>query len=518
MPKNKRVPMLKIREILRLKFEANLSVRQIAAAQKISVGVVTKYLQRANEQGLSWPLPPSLSDAELASLLQLKRGGSRVNRKGVVPPDCSVIQHELKHKGMTLQLLWEEYAQQHPDAHYSYVHYCVIYRKWRAKQKLSMRQDHRAGEKLFVDYCGPTMPVVNPKTGEIREAQVFVAVMGASNYTYAEATWSQSIPDWVGSHVRTFEFLGGVPEVVVPDNLKSAVTQACRYEPDINTTYQQLAAHYGVAIIPARPYKPKDKSKAEVGVQIVERWIMMRLRHHTFYTLASLNQAIQSLLEDLNQRTFQKRQGSRASLFAQLDKPALKPLPATRYEYTEIKKARVHLDYHVEYGGHYYSVPYQLVKETVYIYASPTIIRVRYGNKTVAEHPRSYAGAGHSTDAKHMAKTHRKHQQWSPLRFIRWANTIGPHVQQVVEHQLNTRRHPEHGYRACLGILNLAKRYSEQRLEAACHRALTIGAPNYKNIDSILRKGLDKVPLETAPEQTDLPLNHENVRGSDYYH
>lgn len=518
MPKTKRVSMLKLKEILRLRFEAGLPVRKIAAAQNLSVGVISKYISRAGEHGLSWPLPAEMTDAALSSILQRQRGRKAVNQKGLVPPDCPALREELKRKSMTLQLLWEEYVDLNPDNHYSYPQFCVIYRKWRGKQKLSMRQTHRAGEKLFVDYCGPTMTIVNPQSGELRNAQIFVAVLGASSYTYAEATWSQTLPDWIGSHVRTFEFLGGVPEVVVPDNLRSAVTKACRYEPDVNLTYEQLAAHYCVAVIPARPYKPKDKAKAEAGVLLVERWIMMRLRKHTFYTLAALNQVIRALLHELNQHQFQKRNDSRLSLFERLDKPALKPLPTTSFEYREIKKARVHLDYHVEYDKHFYSVPYQLVKEEVLVCASTNVIRVRYANKTVAEHPRSYAKSGHTTDPNHMAKAHRKHQEWSPSRFIGWAESIGPHTKAVVEHQLHTRPHPEHGYRSCLGILSLAKRYSTERLEAACQRARKIGAPNYKNINSILSKGLDNLPIENEPEQATLPLDHDNVRGSDYYH
>ena len=434
-------------------------------------------------------------------------------------PDFNQIQQELSRKGMTRQLLWEEYAQAHPGNHYSYSRFTVLYKQWRNKLKLSMRQTHNVGEKLFVDYCGPTMIVVNPDTGECRSAQIFVAVLGASSYTYAEATWSQSLPDWIGAHVRAFAFYGGLPELVVPDNLKSAVTKACRYDPDLNPTYQQMAEHYGVVVIPARPYKPKDKSKAEVGVQIVERWIMMRLRKQTFFTLAALNQAIRFLLEDLNNRPFKKRPGSRLSQFEKLDKPALKPLPESPYEYRAIKKVRVHLDYHVEYEGHYYSVPYQLVKQEVMVYAGQTLLTINHQSKQVAQHPRAYSH-GHTTDPSHMAKAHLKHQEWTPQRFINWASQIGEHTVLVVEHQLGSRPHPEHGYRACLGLLNLTRKYGQQRLEAACQRAHHINAMNYKSIASILTKSLDKVPLDTGDtdQQTELPLSHDNVRGADYYH
>lgn len=509
--------MQKLKDVLRLRYQAKLSQRQIAASLNLSTGAVAKYLKRAQEAGLSWPLPDDMTETDFIVKLQPPR---KTPEHPFTPtePDFNEIHDELGQSKMTLQLLWEEYVQVNPKNHYSYSRYCVLYKKWLGKQKLSMRQTHKAGEKLFVDYCGPTMSVVNPDTGEVRQAQVFVAVMGASSYTYAEATWSQSLPDWVGSHVRCFEFLGGLPAAVVPDNLKSAVSKACRYEPDLNPTYHQLALHYDIAVIPTRPYKPKDKAKAEVGVQVVERWIMMRLRKQTFYTLAELNQAIKFLLKDLNNRPFKQRPGSRQSQFDAIDKPALKVLPARPFEYSEVKKARVHMDYHIEYEGHYYSVPYQLVKEEVTLYISDKSVKVLYNNQQVALHPRSYSKGHHTTDPQHMAESHRKHQEWSPSRFLQWAEKIGPQTRHVVSHQLTNRPHPEHGYRACLGLLNLVKKYSEQRLEAACQRAVAINAPNYKSIVSILQKGLDRVPVEEADTQEPLPFDHANVRGADYYH
>ena len=514
----KKVTMQKIKDTLRLRYDAKLPQRQIALSLGLSLGVVSKYLQRTEAVGLSWPLLEGLPDHELATRLQPPRQVAEA--QVFVEPDFSKMQQELKRKGMTRQLLWEEYAQAYPDAHYSYSRFTVLYRCWRAKQKLSMRQVHRVGEKLFVDYCGPTVPVVNPDTGEYRKAQVFVAVLGASSYTYAEATWSQSLPDWIGSHVRAFEFYGGLVEVVVPDNLRSAVSKACRYDPDLNPTYQQMAEHYGIAVVPARTYKPQDKSKAEVGVQIVERWMMARLRHRTFFTLASLNQAIRFLLDDLNDRAFKKRPGSHREQFEWLDKPALKPLPDSPYDYREIKKVRVHLDYHVEYDRHYYSVPYQLVKQAVMVHAGETTLAIFHQGKQVAQHPRAFSKGSHTTDANHMAKAHRKHQEWSPQRFLSWAAKIGPHTHTLVEHQLSSRRHPEHGYRACLGLLSLTKKYGQAHLDAACQRAHHIGAMNYKSIASILNKSLDKVPLETpnGDTQTSLPRVHDNVRGADYYH
>ena len=516
MTKNKRVSMNKIKDVLRLRYHAALSIRQIATSLNLSTGAVSKYLKRAQQVGLSWPLPGELTDKALNDLLQPPRTAPSTTIE-FSEPDFKALQQELKRKGMTLQLLWEEYAQANPKAHYRYSRFTVLYRRWNQKQKLSMRQTHRAGEKLFVDYCGPTVPVINPETGEVRQAQVFVAVMGASSYTYAEATWSQSLPDWIGSNVRCFEFLGGVPEVVVPDNLRSAVTKACRYEPDLNPTYHQLALHYDIAVIPARPYKPKDKAKAEAGVQLVERWILMRLRKQQFFTLAELNLAIKDLLKSLNQRPFKKLPGSRVSQFNAIDRPALRSLPADPFDYREVKKARVHLDYHVEYAGHYYSVPYQLVKEEVTLYVGEKSVQIFFQQQQVALHPRSFQQGGHTTDVKHMAKAHRKHQEWSPTRFMTWAHKIGVKTAEVIDYQLTSRRHPEHGYRACLGLLKLAKQYGDERLEAACQRALYIHAPNYKNIKSILKNGLDRVPLQAEPIDSDTPAQHDNVRGADYY-
>lgn len=514
----KRVTMNKLKEILRLKFEANLSLRQIALCVSLSLGVISKYLQRAEAAGLTWPLPQGLTDSELAQLLQPPRTVT-VSLTAAVP-DFAEIARELSRKSVTRQLLWNEYAQAHPDNHYSYSRFTVLLRRWRQKQSLSMRQTHCPGEKLFVDYAGQTLPIVNPDTGEVRDAQVFVAVLGASSYTYAEATWSQTLPDWIGAHVRAFQFYGGLPELIVPDNLKSAISKACRYDPELNPTYQQMAEYYGLAVVPARPYKPKDKAKAEVGVQLVERWIMARLRHHTFYTLAALNQGIRTLLDDLNRRPFKKRPGSRLSQFEQLDKPTLNLLPDTPYAVRHVKKARVHLDYHLEYDGHYYSVPYPLVKEEVMVHAGENTIAVFYQGKQVALHPRSPRQGAHTTDPNHLAKAHRKHLEWSPPRFVRWACEIGPYTEAVVHHQLESRPHPEHGYRACLGLLSLTKKYGAERLEAACCRAQHIRAMNYKSIASILANSLDKLPLDDTDisTPTTLSFDHDNVRGAGYYH
>jgi transposase len=513
MPAN-RLSMRKIKEVLRLKWANDLSDRKIAQSCNISRPAVANYVERAEQAGLSWPLPDTLTDAELERLLfPVLRKSSTIDR---VPPDLLKVHQELQKKNVTLFLLWQEYREQHPKG-YQYSWFCDQYRNWLGTRDLSMRQTHRAGEKLFVDYAGQTLPVIDPRTGEIRSAQIFVAVLGASNYTYAEATWSQSLPDWIGSHQRCFTFLGGLSELVVPDNLRSGVTKAHRYEPDLNPTYLEMATHYGVAIVPARVRKPKDKAKAEVGVQIVERWILAALRNHTFFSLTELNQTIQQLVLKLNQRPFKKLPGSRSELFQSLDKPALKALPLTPYVYAEWKLVRVHIDYHVDIEGHYYSVPYRLVKQQLDARITENTIEVFNKGERVASHLRSWLKGHHTTLDAHRPEAHRHYGDWSPERFISWAEKIGSATCQVITVVLQERRHPEQGYRSCLGILRLAKAYSDARLEAACMRALLLGTCRYKSIESILKHGLDSKPV-VIEEESALPQQHENVRGSAYYH
>jgi len=513
MPAN-RLSMRKIKEVLRLKWANNLSDRKIAQSCNISRPSVVSYLERAKKAGLSWPLPDELGDAELEKLLFPKRCDPSTRDK--TQADLLIIHQELQKKNVTLFLLWQEYREQHPKG-YQYSWFCVQYRNWLGQRDLSMRQTHRAGEKLFVDYAGHTLPVIDPRTGEIRPAQIFVAVLGASNYTYAEATWSQALPDWIGSHQRTFRFLGGLPEIVVPDNLRSAVTKAHRYEPDLNPTYLEMAIHYDVAIVPARVRKPQDKAKAEVGVQIVERWILAALRNQPFFSLAELNQAIQQLLLKLNQRPFKKLPGSRKDLFLSIDKPALKPLPLTEYDYAEWKIVRVHIDYHVDIEGHYYSAPYTYVKQQLDARVSENTIELFHKSQRIASHLRSWQKGRHTTLATHRPKSHQHYGDWSPERFISWAEKIGPDTRHVISAVLNARRHPEQGYRSCLGILRLAKTYSDSRLEAACKRALLLGTHRYKSIDSILKHGLENKPVDEKDESA-LPQDHENVRGSEYYY
>ena len=512
MPRQ-RLSMRQVHEVLRLKWAVGLSERQIARSLGLSRPTVAAYVQRAHVAGLSWPLPEGLDAATLEQRL-FASSSTPVPATRLVP-DWATVHHELKRKGVTLFLLWQEYKAATPEG-FQYSWFCQAYRAWTSKLNLVMRQSHRAGEKLFVDYAGQGIPIVNAQTGEIQAAALFIAVLGASNYTYVEATWTQSLPDWIGSHVRAFAALGGVPEIVVPDNLKAAVTRAHRYEPELNRTYADLAHHYGVAVIPARAAKPRDKAKVEVGVQVVERWIVARLRHHTFFALAEVNAAIGALLPTLNARPFKKLPGSRQSLFETLDRPALKPLPGQPYEYAEWKRARVNIDYHVEVDGHYYSVPYALVKAQLEVRVSAQVVELFHKGTRVASHLRSRLKGRHSTVAAHMPTAHQHYAEWTPQRLIRWAADSGAATARVVEVILASRPHPQQGFRSCLGIMRLGKSYGTERLEAACRRALTIGACSYKSIESILKNGLDRTPLPVSLPAAVAP-RHANIRGPEYY-
>jgi len=507
-----RLTMRKISEVLRLKWECNLSNRAIGRSCSISHSTVAEYLRRAQEAGLNWPLPEGMGEDTLYELLFPKTPSSRSR---VIPcPDWSLIHSELRKKSVTLRLLWVEYREAHPDG-YGYSQFCALYREWSKHLESSMRLSHKGGEKVFVDYAGQTVPIVDPNTGEVHEVQIFIGVLGASNYTYAEAHESQDLPHWIGAHVRMFAFFGGVPEVVVPDNLKAGVKHPCRYEPDLNPTYQDLAEHYGTAVIPTRVRKPKDKAKAEVGVQVVERWILARLRNYTFFHLTDLNEAIGELLDELNARQMPHLGRSRCQLFEELDQPALQPLPEQPYEFAIWKKARVNIDYHVEFDKHYYSVPHKLLQKDVYVRATQATVEIYYNRQRVASHRRSRARGRHTTLTEHMPPAHQKYAEWSPERIVHWAQTIGPNTAQVVQALLASRKHPQQAYRSCLGLLRLGECYGQDRLEAACHRALPAGIYTYKGVKNILDAKLDQVEPEEPPAV--VPESHENVRGQAYY-
>jgi transposase len=513
MPKE-RLSMRKIKEVLRLKWECGLSKQKIAQSCGVARSTVGDYLMRAGAAGWSWPLPEEISEAELEQRLFPAPPRPRKEQRPL--PDWSTIHKEVRKKGVTISLLWTEYKLDHPQG-YQYTQFCNHYRHWKESLETCLRQEHKAGEKLFVDYCGPTVPVMDRTTGAVREAQIFVATLGASNYTYAEATWTQQLPDWIGAHVRALNFLGGCPEVIVPDNLRSGVSQACRYEPDINPTYQSFASHYGVAIIPARVRKARDKAKVEKSVQVVENWILARLRNQTFFSLTELNQAIRAGVDELNHRPMQKWNETRRSLFESLERPTLRPLPVTPFEFADWKKATVGNDYHIEVDRHYYSVPYTHVRRKVEIRYTAHIVEIYWQGQRIASHVRSDRPGGCTTVREHMPPGHQEVMDWTPERLKQEAQGVGVWTGRLIERVFESSPHPLQGARTSLGILRLGKAFGTNRLERACERALLIQAFSYKSVRSILQKGLDHLPPLESPPPTP-PIQHPNIRGPKYYH
>ena len=508
--------MRRIREILRLKHECGASDRAIGRSLGIARSTVALTLDRVAAAGLAWPLSATLSDRVLEALLYAG-AGSRQGMRRKAEPDWTHVHRELRRPGVTLMLLWEEYRAREPGG-YGYSRWCDLYRSWEGRLSPTMRQAHPAGERLFVDYAGQTVEVVDGRTGEVRQAQVFVAAMGASSYTYAEATWTQTLPDWIGSHTRALAFFGGVPAQLVPDNPRVGVDRANWYEPGLNRTYLDLATHYGTAILPARVRRPRDKAKVEVAVLVVERWILARLRHRRFFSLAELNEAMALLVTDLNSRPMRRLGVSRRDLFLELDHPALKPLPTQAYEYAEWRLRRVSLDYHVDIDGHYYSVPYRLIRDQVEARLTTRTVEIFHKGERVAVHLRGTGRGRHTTVPDHMPSAHRRHAEWTIERIQRTAARIGPSTARLLSIILESRPHPEQGYRVCLGILRLARQYGEPRLEAACDRGLDIGARSYGSIQSILKNGLDRQPRPPS-QQGELVLpDHPNIRGPRYYH
>jgi transposase len=505
--------MRKTREILRLKWELRCSHREIKRALGVGIATVSDAISRATAAALDWAAVTALSDDDLERRLYVKaaEGAERPL------PDPATLDLELRKTGVTLRLLHLEYLERNREGAYGYTQFCEHYRAWKQTQRVTMRQVHRAGDKLFVDYSGKKPHFVDPETGERIEVELFVAVLGASNYTYAEATRTQTVADWVLSHVHALEYFGGVPAATVPDQLKSGVTKPCRYEPGVQRTYDELGRHYNTVILPARPVHPRDKAKVEVGVQVAQRWILARLRNQTFFSLEELNERIAELLEDLNTRMMLRYKASRRDLFERLERAVLKPLPADRFSYGEWKVARVNIDYHVVYDDHFYSAPYQLQGHEVWIRATALTVEIYDGEKRVGAHVRSYQRGRHTTDNEHRSMIHRKHAEWTPERIIHWAGTIGPNTAQLAEKILSERLHPEHGFRSCLGIIRLEKKYGRERLEAACLRAVTVGGRSYGHVNAILQHGLDRAPLPSATVEEPAPIDHENVRGPDYY-
>ncbi len=508
-----RIAMHRLREILRQKLVLKSSHRDVADAVGVSLGLVSRVFTRASTLALTMEQVDALDDDALEARFYEARDRRSPTR---ALPDPAQIHVELRRPGVTLQLLHIEYLERHPDG-YQYTKFCNHYREWLAKRSPTMRQTHAAGDKTFIDYSGKKPRIVDAATGESTEVELYVAVLGASNYTFAEATYTQQVPDFIASSARAFEFFGGVSRATVPDQLKSAVTVADRYEPGIQRSFDEFGRHYGTTILPARPASPRDKAKVEVAVQIAQRWILARIRNETFHTLGELNARIRELVDALNERPMRLYKTSRRELFGRLEKPALSPLPADAFEYAAWKKAKLNVDYHVSYEDHYYSAPHALIHEEVWVRATSATIEIFHRGSRVASHARSYAKFKHTTNTAHMPVAHQKHAEWTPSRIRGWASTIGPMTEELTRAILAERSHPEHGYRSCLGLFRLAKRYGDDRLEAACARALAVSARSYRHVESILKHGLDRAPaLETEAHGN--KVAHENVRGRDYYH
>jgi transposase len=507
--------MRKVRDLIRLSAQG-LSGRQVAAALGVPHTTVADHLRRVSAAGLAWPLPEDMTDAALEAALFTKDPAPPGPARPV--PDWNHIHTELHRPGVTLMLLWFEYKEAHPEGAYSYSQFAHHYRVHRGRLDLVMRQEHRAGQRFFVDFPGDHLPIYDRSTGEVAmQAELFVGVMGASSYVCAEAIAGQDKASWVTAHVNAFETMNGLPEIVVPDNLASAVTKAHRYEPDINASYEEMAAHYDLAIIPARARKPRDKAKAEAGVLLAERWILARLRNRRFYSLAEANTAVAECVAWINDRPFKKMPGSRRSLFEELERPVMRPLPATAYSYGAWKiGVKVNIDYHIEADRHYYSVPYQLVGQRVDVRSSSMTVEIFHSHRRVASHLRSRAVGRHTTEVAHMPDAHRRHAEWTPSRIIEWAHKTGPSTASLCQEIMEARRHPEQGYRSCLGIIRLADRYGPERLEAACRRALAARALSYKSVSSILSHGLDSQPLGEQPTPR-THRRHHNLRGPEYY-
>jgi transposase len=511
-----RITMRQVREILRLINAGCVPVREIARRTGVAPSTVRATIERTSAAGLSWPLPDDLSDSDIEAKLY-QNAGKKPGHRQRAEPDWAALHREFKRKHVTLSILWDEYIEQNPDG-YRYSRFCELFRAFEHSLPVTMRQTHLGGEKLFIDYAGDTVPVtVDRLSGQMRPAQIFVAVMGASNFVYAEASFSQSLPDWIAAHVHAFEAIGGVPKLLVPDNTKVAVIKACRYDPQVNRTYAEMAAHYGAAVLPARPRKPRDKAKVEACVLIVERYLLGRLRHRRFYSLAELNQAIQEMLKQINEQRPLRRLGvTRRHLLEELDRPALKPLPAEPYVYAEWRLRRAGLDYHIDVDGHYYSVPYRFAKDELEVRLTARTVEVFRKGERIAAHLRNSGNHKHTTVNEHMPSSHRRFADWTVERIRRETSAIGPSAAALCELILEGRRHPEQGFRACLGIVRLAKSFGRERVEAACLRALEIGARTYGSVKSILDNHLDRQAGKRAPDGK--AVIHPNIRGARYYH
>ena len=504
--------MRQLRQMLRLAGDG-ASSRDIAVMLVVARSTIQDNLRRATAAGLTWPLPGDLTDEAIEARL-FERAGVKQGMRRRPEPNWAELVVEMKRPGVTLQILWEAYRTVHPGG-YGYSRFCELFRGFERRLVPTMRQDHVAGDKVFVDYSGKKLAIVDPTTGEIREAEIFIAVLGASNYTYAEATWTQALPDWIGAHVRMFRFFGGVPRPIVPDNLKSGVNRACFYDPEINRSYGMMASHYGIGVLPARPRKPRDKAKVENGVRFAQSCILGRLRRQTFFSLAEANVAISGALDRINDHVMRRLGVSRRHLFQAVEQLALAALPSEDYAFAEWRFARVGMDYHIEFEGFFYSVPHGLIRQQVDVRATSRTIEIFHHGKRVAVHQRRYSGRRHGTDPEHMPSSHRRYADWTPQRFRRWAASVGPETEGLIATILASRPHPEQGFRTCLGVLRLYRGVEPARAEAVSARAVAIGGLTYKSIASILANRSAAKPATTEPAAI---ADHANLRGPGYFH
>lgn len=504
--------MRKTKEICRLAHDVGMSGRAIARALGISNSTVSDTLTRLAAAKLSWPEVAGMSEAALERRIYREQGNVAPDP---LEPVWETVRTELARPHVTLQVLWLEYRAEHPDG-YGYSWYCAHYRSWLKKTDPVMRQVHLFGHKTFVDWAGDTVPVVDAKTGEIHAAHLFVAVLGASNYTFVKAFPDEKTESFLTGHVDAFTYFGGVSSLLVPDNLKTGVRSPDRYDPDLNPEYAELAAHYGTAIMPARVKKPRDKATVECAVRHAYRRILAPLRNRTFFSICELNEEISRLLEVLNDRPFKKMSGSRRSVFLEHELPELRALPARAYHYRTHKSSKVHIDYHIELAAHRYSVPCRLIGQRVEVFFDARTVEIYHEGERVALHARSHHKGGYSTDPSHMPASHREYGAWTPERMEKWMAASGPSVAALARKIMSAVPNPALGYRSCLGLISLGRTYGEERLEAACAHALACGAHRYRSVKSILQKGLDAMPLADAPVPPPV-AEHDNLRGQDYY-
>jgi len=511
MPAKRELSMRQLRHLLRL-HHGGVSAREMGRLLGVARSTIQDNLKRAAAAGLAWPLADDVTDEVLEQRL-FGGAGAPTGQRRRVEPDWAALARELKRPGVTMMILWEEYREINQDA-YGYSRFCDLLRGFERRLSPVMRQHHVAGEKAFVDYSGKRIGIVDPETGEIHEAEIFVGVLGASNLTYAEATWTQQLPDWTGAHVRMFRFFNGAPKLLVPDNLKSGVNKASFYDPEINRTYGAMAAHYSVGILPARPHKPRDKAKVEAGVRFAQSYILGRLRAQTFFSLAECNEAIKLVMQRMNERAMRHLGVSRRELFEKIEREALNGLPTEDWEFAEWRRARVNLDYHIDVHDFLYSVPHALIRAEVEVRVTERIVEVFHRGQRVAVHQRRYMGRKHGTDPDHMPSSHRHYAEWTPDRFRRWAAKIGPNTEGLITAVLASRPHPEQGFRTCLGILRSYRGLDAARVEAVSARAIELGVLNCKGVALLLARKFDASGADSRPITL---FDHANLRGPGYY-